>query len=85
MRTPTSAFIFSVASLLAWPAAAQQAGFEWHGALAAGQTLDVNGRIHAVAAPMGDAAVTATKTARRRNPTGASTPSRWAATSKPAR
>lgn len=50
---------------------AAQTDFEWHGHLAAGQTLEikgVNGGISATPASSGDAQVTAVKTAHRSNP-----------------
>src|SRR5579864_7456470 len=48
-----------------------QNDFDWHGQLGSGQTLEIkgiNGDVHAVASPNGDAEVHATKTARRGNP-----------------
>ena len=64
--------VMMIIALGAWlpiaPALAQQADFEWEGALAAGRTLEVmgvNGRIEAGPASGGTASVTASKEAKR--------------------
>lgn len=71
MRPSAIAFVVAAASFVARPVAAQPKPFEWRGTLGEGQTLEVkgvNGHIHAAAASSAEAAVTATKSARRSNP-----------------
>lgn len=67
-RTP---IILLLAAVLAVPAAAQAPEFNWTGRLAEGRTLEirgVNGDVRAVPATDGVARVTATRTARRSDP-----------------
>jgi hypothetical protein len=71
MRTIWTSAIIAALALLSASDAAAQAGFEWHGQLASGQTIEIkgiNGDVRATASSSGDAGVTATRTARRSNP-----------------
>ncbi|HTS88130.1 MAG TPA: DUF4097 family beta strand repeat-containing protein [Gemmatimonadales bacterium] len=67
MKAISHAFI-GLGMIALTPLAANAQGFRWHGALAAGKTLEVrgiNGPIHATRATGSEAVVTATKTARK--------------------
>jgi hypothetical protein len=67
MRTVLAATLIAFAALVAFA----QGEFSWRGQLQSGQMLEIkglNGGIHAVASPSGDAEVHAFKSARRSNP-----------------
>jgi putative adhesin len=71
MQIRLSAFLLAAALAVGVAHVAAQTDFEWRGALATGQTLEIkgiNGDVRAQASASTDASVTAVKTARRGNP-----------------
>src|SRR3954470_9934695 len=72
MRTNWMAsVVVSVAMLVAASPAAAQTDFQWHGQLTSGQAIEIkgiNGDVRATASSSGEVEVTATRTARRSNP-----------------
>src|SRR5882672_2068609 len=63
--------VVSVTMLVGVSPAAAQTDFQWHGRLAAGQTIElkgINGDIRATASSSGDVEVTAARSSRRSNP-----------------